>query len=130
MVKLTTRGYTLVEMLMVVGIIGIVATMGPKIIIQLIRHERMHNAKITIQRDARACLDVINRFLRQAQASSVTIDQLTNQPPASRVSFTGLDGQRYLFYQQGRKLYQVGISTTMISDNVRYIAFTYPRSDD
>jgi len=34
------------------------------------------------------------------------------------------------FYQQGTVLYQVAQSTTAISQNLHYIAFTYPRTDD
>ncbi len=35
-----------------------------------------------------------------------------------------------MFYQNGKSLYQVAGSTTLISNNVQYIAFTYPRTDD
>jgi prepilin-type N-terminal cleavage/methylation domain-containing protein len=124
------RGVTFMEMLVVVAIIGIVSLVGPRIIVQLVRFVQLHTAKIEIQRDARASLSIINRFLRQAQSSTVVIGQKSNQPPYSEISFTGIDNQNYIFYQSGNSLYQVATSTTVISKNLRFIAFTYPRSDD
>lgn len=116
--------------MMVVAILGIVFTMGPTLLTQVVRFYYLHLAKTEIQRDARASLDVINRFLRQAQASTVVVDQATGQPPYSRITFGLLDGTSMRFYQQGQTLYQVNRSTIAISSNLRYIAFTYPRSDD
>jgi prepilin-type N-terminal cleavage/methylation domain-containing protein len=124
------RGVTFMEMMMVVAIVGIISLVGPKIMVQLVRFIQLHTAKIEIQRDARACLSIINRFLRQAQSSTVRIGQKSGQPPYSQISFTGIDDQDYIFYQSGNTLYQVATSTPMISRNLRFIAFTYPRSDD
>ncbi len=118
------------EAMMVSAIVGIVVLVGPKILIQVVRFYQLHEAKIEIQRDARACLDSINRFLRQAKSATVIVDQATNQPPYSRVSFTTVQGQSMSFYQSGTSLYQVAQSTTLISNNLYFIAFTYPRTDD
>ena len=132
MVRRTThrQGYTLIEMMLVVVIVGAVVFVGPTLFTQLIRFYQLHNAKVEIQRDARACLDLINRFLRQAQSNSVVIDQATGQPPYSRISFTTIEGQNVMFYQKGNTLFQVAQSTSAISNNLHYIAFTYPRSDN
>jgi prepilin-type N-terminal cleavage/methylation domain-containing protein len=132
MVKRTLHrsGYTLVEMMLVVVILGIICMSAPSLFTHLTRFYQLHNAKVEIQRDARACLDIINRFLRQATSYSVVIDQVSGQTAYSRISFTTIDGQNMSFYQQGTTLYQVARSTTPISKNLRYIAFTYPRSDD
>jgi len=124
------RGYSLVEMMLVVAIVGLIATVTPKLFTQMIRFYQLHNAKVEIQRDARVCLDNMNRFMRQAVASSVMIDQVAGQPPFSRISFRTLDGQNILFYQSGNELFQVAQSTASLSKNLQFIAFTYPRSDD
>jgi prepilin-type N-terminal cleavage/methylation domain-containing protein len=123
-------GLSLVELLLVIAILGILAMVGPRMIISIIKFYQLHTAKLEIQRDARVPLDIVNRFLRQAKAASVVIDQISGQPPASRVSFTTLDGQNMVFYQRGTSVYQVARSTAVISQNLHYLAFTYPRSDD
>jgi prepilin-type N-terminal cleavage/methylation domain-containing protein len=124
------HGFTLMEALMVAAIIGFVVLIGPKTMVALVKFYQLHFAKIEIQRDARAALDLINRFLRQAKSTSVIIDQATNQPPYSRISFQTIDGENMMYYQQGNTLYQVYRSTTVIAKSLRYVAFTYPRSDD
>jgi prepilin-type N-terminal cleavage/methylation domain-containing protein len=123
-------GFTLAEMLMVVAILGILALVGPRMIVNLVQFIQLHTAKTEIQRDARAALDIVNRFLRQAKGYTIGIDQITGQPPYSRISFQTFEGRTMMFYQQGTRLYQVDRSTTMVTNNLRYIAFTYPRSDD
>jgi prepilin-type N-terminal cleavage/methylation domain-containing protein len=124
------NGWTMIELMIVIGIVGIIAFAAPAMFTQLTRFYQLHNAKVEIQRDARAALDIMNRFLRQAQGYTVVIDQVTGQPPFSRITFTTIEGQGMQFYQSGTNLYEVGRSTTVISKNLHYIAFTYPRSDD
>jgi len=120
----------LMEAIIVIAILGVLASTMPRILVQIVRFYQLHEAKIEIQRDARTCLDLINRFLRQGVSSSVVVDQAAGQPPYSRVTFTTVQGQGMRFYQSGTTLYQVAESTTVISKNVQYIAFTYPRTDD
>jgi prepilin-type N-terminal cleavage/methylation domain-containing protein len=123
-------GYTLIEMMLTVAIVGIVAVGGPSLLTQLIKFYQLHSAKIEIQRDARASLDILNRQLRQALSYTVGIDQVSGQPPYSRINFRTIDNRTISFYQSGHDLYQVSYSTTVIARNLQYIAFTYPRSDD
>jgi prepilin-type N-terminal cleavage/methylation domain-containing protein len=129
--RLNSRsGFTLMESLMVAAIIGVVVLIGPKVMVNLVRFYNLHTAKIEIQRDARVALDLINRLLRQGKSYTVVIDQATNQPPYSRISFETVSGEDVTFYQKGTELFIVNPSTVAISKNLRYIAFTYPRSDD
>ncbi|MBI4051312.1 MAG: prepilin-type N-terminal cleavage/methylation domain-containing protein [Elusimicrobia bacterium] len=125
------KGYSLIELMMVVAIIGIVASIGPNLMTQTIRFFTLNRARIEIQRDGRTALDNINRNLRQAKATTVTVDQVTNQPPYSRLIFSSVDGRNFIFYQQNKTLYMVEAgSTKPITTNLRYIGFTYPRTDD
>ena len=118
------------ELMVVLAIIGLFTLLAPTMFTHTIRFWYLHTAKVEIQRDARAAFSNINRFLRQATYTSITIDNAAGQPPCSRISFTTVQGQRYLFYQKNNSLYQVAQSTATLSTNLRYIAFTYPRSDD
>ncbi|MEK7745066.1 MAG: prepilin-type N-terminal cleavage/methylation domain-containing protein [Elusimicrobiota bacterium] len=131
--RLPARGWTLTEVMVVVAIMGILTTMAPNIMIQMTRFFRQNRARVEIQRDARTALDIINRNLRQAQASTVTVSQQSGQPPYSRVDFTKYSGTttaKLAFYQSGTELVMVSVGTRTISKNLRYLSFTYPRTDD
>jgi prepilin-type N-terminal cleavage/methylation domain-containing protein len=124
-------GYTLVESLVTLTILVILSVGTVPLLTHLVRFYRLNLAKTEIQRDARTCLSTINRFLRQAQSATVTIDQATGQPPHSRITFTTQGGRTMTYYQQGNFLYQnVGTANTAISRNLRFLGFSYPRSDD
>ena len=82
------RGYSLIELMLVVAIVGSIAMVGPRLMIQMTRFFRQNQARVDIQREARTVFDLMGRNLRQAQASTIVVDQLSGQPPYSRVSFT------------------------------------------
>lgn len=115
---------------MATAIIGIMSMVGPQLLIQATRFFRQNQARVDIQRDARAVFDLMGRNLRQAQASTITVDQLSGQPPYSRVSFTKQNGDAIVYYQSGDKLYMVDGGTKAIAGNLRYVAFAHPRTDD
>lgn len=125
------QGFTLTEMMIVVSLFGIVSAVGASIFSQVTRNFNMNKARVSIQRDARTVLDLINRNLRQASAATVSIDQITGQPPQSRMTFYGTDGNFWSFYQEGKQLKAVhNSSTSTLCENLRYLAFTYPTISD
>lgn len=130
------RGFSLVELMMVVALLGIVVSVGPNLLLQGVRFFRMHMARTNVQKNARTALDLINRNLRQATATSVTISNRPGQPAYSWIQFTidkgtGAAVGNYGFYQQGKNLMFLNDnSTSTLADNLRYLAFTYPKSDD
>lgn len=125
------RGYTLTEMLMVVAIVGIIASVGARILLQVNRYFIMTNTRIELQREARAIMYIINRNLRQSSTSSLLVDRAANQPFYSRLTFTKIQGTTMQFYQSGSNLIQqVGNRQTVLTKNVKYLSFTFPRSDD
>ncbi len=125
----------MIEVMLVVGIIGIVASMAPKFFIEVTRFVRMNLARYEIQRDSKNVMVTINRNMRQAQASSILIDQVSGQPYYSRIAFnkfvSDTSSRSMTFYQEGNSLFAVDNgSTRTLCTNLRYIAFSYPRTDD
>ncbi len=129
------RGYTLMELMVTVAILGTVVTVAGPLFLQTTNFWRLTSARYTIQRDVRTSLDTINRFTRQAQSGTVVIDSAPGQPPCSRLQFEYENAFGSVvpvsFYQQGKKLYMNNNgNVSMLSDSLAYIAFTYPRTDD
>ena len=125
------KGTTLVEVMIVVAILGVVFAVAPRIIMSATQFYRLNTARVETQRAARDTLSQVNRSLRQALTSSITISQVTGQPPCSLISFTTVDGRLLKFFQQNNELmYLVNTSTNVLAQNLRYIAFTHPRTDD
>lgn len=123
---------TLVELMMVVAIIGILALVGPPIIRNIGRFFILSNARSEIQAEARSAVSVMTRTLREAQSATIRIDRATGQPYYSRITFTKIQGSAMSFYQSGTNLVQLSSGTvrTTLSKNLKYLAFTFPRSDD
>lgn len=135
----TRKGYSLMEMMLTVAIMGILGAFATPLMFQMTNFWRMTSARYAIQKDVRASLGIINRFAREGIASTVAIDSLAGQPPASRLSISCLvvnstdttNTVAVTFYQSGKNLYMTKSGrTTRLSDNLAYIAFTYPKTDD
>ncbi|OGR53363.1 MAG: hypothetical protein A3I11_05945 [Elusimicrobia bacterium RIFCSPLOWO2_02_FULL_39_32] len=133
---LESKGFTVPELMITVAIVGIMIVVGATILLNLVRYWRVQVARANVQQNSRSALDLVNRTLRQASASTVLVSQRTNQPPYSWITFsidkgTGPALGDYGFYQEGKNLrYMKDGSTTTIAENLRYLAFSYPRTDD
>lgn len=132
------KGVTLTELLISVAIIGLLSAVVGIFLINIFKFYRLNTAKGEIQRDARACIDLINRNLRQAISSSVTITRYnSNHPPCSMIQFTHIKGDAFRYYQLNNQFYisvcEQGTNTwrtNKISDNIRSVFFTYPDISD
>jgi prepilin-type N-terminal cleavage/methylation domain-containing protein len=128
----SSAGYTLVEAMLVVAILGILASAGAQMLLQVQRYFILTKTRADVQREARSAMYVITRELRQAQSSSITVDQVANQPFYSRITFNKTqDATKMYFYQNGNKLIQQrGSNVTTLSTHLVYLAFSLPRSDN
>jgi prepilin-type N-terminal cleavage/methylation domain-containing protein len=127
-----SRGWTLTEAMISVAILAILATLGAPLMTQVQRFYLQSESRDSIEKDARDSLNIINRFMRMAKSTTIVIDSFSAaEPPYSRVTFTTSDNRTMSFWQSGTSLYQkVGNSTEKLSGNLRFIAFTFPRTDD
>jgi prepilin-type N-terminal cleavage/methylation domain-containing protein len=130
-------GVTLTEMMFTVSIVSIVFVMAAPMLNQVNRQFILNRTRIELQQEARTIMYVLTRNLRQARADSVTINRANaNQPFYSQITFTkeaatsGVS-PTLVFQQEGTSLYQViGTGKKPLSKNLRYLAFTFPRTDD
>ena len=127
----STKGYTLTEAMLTVVILGILMAVAAPLLVQMTNFWRQTTARNEIERDVRVSLDTFNRFARQAKSSTVVVGRASGQPPNSQITFTNIQGQAVSFYQSGNKLYMsVAGNSSLLSLNVAYLAFTYPKTDD
>jgi prepilin-type N-terminal cleavage/methylation domain-containing protein len=130
-----SAGVTLVELMITVAIIGGISLVVPELIVNTTRFFNVNRARYEIQRDSKTILALINRNLRQGMASTVVITQDPGQPPYSKITFdkyvNSTTTRAISYYQSGAKLYTVDNGKSRIlSSNLRYLAFSYPRTDD
>ncbi|OGR89575.1 MAG: hypothetical protein A3A86_08630 [Elusimicrobia bacterium RIFCSPLOWO2_01_FULL_60_11] len=130
------KGMTLVEIMVTLTIMLLVVGIGPSVMTNMSRFWRLTSARANVQKNARISLDIINRNLREATASSVIISQRSGQPPYSWITFSIDKGEGdalgdYGVYQEGKHLYYMkNGSTGTLAENLRFVAFTYPRTDN
>lgn len=125
------RGMTLMEMIIVVAILGVVAIVAPTLLTKSTQMYVLGKTKLELQREARMIMYNITRELRQAQSSTLTIDQVTGQPYYSRLRFTKAQGSSITLRQQGKSLiFSEGVVVSTMTQNLSYLSFTFPRSDD
>jgi prepilin-type N-terminal cleavage/methylation domain-containing protein len=125
-------GVTLMELMITISIVSAVFAISAPILMQANRQFIMNRSRVELQQEARAVMYVVTRNLRQAQAASITINRASaSQPFYSKISFTKQQGSILVFQQEGQYLYQVinGVRRPL-SKNLKYLAFTFPRSDD
>lgn len=132
MVKTLRRGVTLMEMMIVIGLVSALFTVAAPILMQANRMFIMTRTKVELQQEARGVMYVLTRSLRQAQGSSIILSRAnTSQPFYSKITFTKEQGDTLVFQQEGKVLYQIiGSNRRVLSRNLDYLAFTFPRSDD
>ena len=131
MKHLSVKGYTLIEIMIVVAIMSVVTALVSPLLTNMTSFWRLTQARTLIQRDARVSMDLMNRAIRQAQSSTIVLSNYPNQPPYSEISFTDVKGNFVSFYQEGNYLYEkFNTTVSMMTKNLEFVSFTFPDSSD
>jgi Tfp pilus assembly protein PilW len=133
----TSSGFTLIEFLITVGLMGLVIFTVSKFTPFVLQYFHQSQAKTTLNDEARVTLDTIIRLLRNGLASSVVIDTPTAaSPPNSRIAFRTTDGAAQVIEWVAPKQVEVrrtpagGAETTsVIGRNVTGLLFTMDYRD-
>ncbi len=133
------KGFTLVEIMVTICIISILFAIVAPIFLQVNRQFIQVRTRLELQQEARGILYTLTRSLRQAHIGSITISRAnTSQPFYSKITFTteqsasAYVSNTMVFQQERTVLYQLvgGTGKRVLSRNLNYLAFTFPRSDD
>jgi type II secretory pathway pseudopilin PulG len=124
-------GLTLVETIITASILSLLALVIVPLLVHATRFFLLNRTRVELQRDARVCLAIITKSLRQASSASVAISQVSGQPYYSQISFTDVAGTSFIYAQNGTLLRETrGTTTKTLTDDLRFMNFYFPRSDD
>ncbi len=126
------KGWTLIELMIIVTITGILSLSVSSIFLQIWRFYRITLVQKELQEEARTIMELITRNLRNAKSETIYITRHNSQqPPYSKISFYTMDGSSVTYYQVNRTLYQnINGNVKVLSKSVTYFAITPPRSYD
>jgi prepilin-type N-terminal cleavage/methylation domain-containing protein len=120
------KGWTLVEVLIVVTMIGILSLSVSSIFYNIWQFYKMSYAQKELQEEARVIMELITRNLRNGVSDTIVISRYDDtQPYYSKIDFNTVDGLRVSYYQIDRTLYQeIDGNKKVLSKNVTYFAIT------
>lgn len=126
--KFKQKGFTLIETLIVVAVMGVVTAAVTTLFTQGFHYWSINRTQVELQRDVRALLDLMLREIKEAKTNSVEINSFNNsQPPCSKINFTTIDGREVSFYQKGKQIFvENSNGTTLLANNLRVLSFIYP----
>ncbi|OGS22769.1 MAG: hypothetical protein A2252_10615 [Elusimicrobia bacterium RIFOXYA2_FULL_39_19] len=123
-------GLTLIELMVVTMIIGIIMLGVQTFFGNGLRFFKIQQSKMETQRDARRCLSLLNRKLRESKSTTIIVSRIdSTQPPCSSIYFQTVKDEQFRFFQSGTKLYMADLNrgaTQQIAENLRHITYCYP----
>jgi prepilin-type N-terminal cleavage/methylation domain-containing protein len=124
-------GWTMVELMVVITVIGIISISFPQIISQINKFYKINQVQVSLQQEARVIMDTITRNLREAQSDTIKIDCIPGQMYYSRINFITINNRNITYYLTGRTLRQnIDGNVQILSRDVTYLSFSLPKSYD
>jgi len=110
------KGFTLIELMVVVALLGILGYGIMKFFTNTYRIWWQASQQIDVQQKARAAMDEMTRFIRQARpVTGITVGEQAGEDANTMITFTHIDGRQISYYKSGdslKRVVGVGTATT------------------
>jgi prepilin-type N-terminal cleavage/methylation domain-containing protein len=120
------KGFTLIELMVVVALLGILGYGIMKFFTNTYRIWWQASQQIDVQQKARAAMDEMTRFIRQARpVTGIAVGAQAGEDPNTMITFTHIDGRQISYYKSGDSLKRVvnGATTDAIAEDLVSIYF-------
>jgi len=120
------KGFTLIELMVVVALLGILGYGIVKFFTNTYRIWWQASQQINAQQKARAAMDEMTRFIRQAKpVTGIVVGQQAGEDANSMITFTHIDNRQISYYKAGDSLKRVvgGATTDVIPEDLVSIYF-------
>jgi prepilin-type N-terminal cleavage/methylation domain-containing protein len=120
------KGFTLIELMVVVALLGILGYGIMKFFTNTYRIWWQASQQIDAQQKARAAMDEMTRFIRQARpVTGITVGEQAGEDANTMITFTHIDGRQISYYKSGDSLKRVvgGAITDVIPEDLVSIYF-------
>jgi prepilin-type N-terminal cleavage/methylation domain-containing protein len=120
------KGFTLIELMVVVALLGILGYGIMKFFTNTYRIWWQASQQIDVQQKARAAMDEMTRFIRQARpVTGITVGEQAGEDANTMITFTHIDGRQISYYKSGDSLKRVvgGAITDVIPEDLVSIYF-------
>ncbi len=99
------KGFTLIELMVVVALLGILGYGIVKFFTNTFRVWWQTSQQINAQQKARAAMDEMTRFVRQARpVTEIVVGQQAGEEANTMITFTHIDSRRMSYFQSGESL--------------------------
>jgi len=120
------KGFTLIELMVVVALLGILGYGIVKFFTGTFRVWWQASQQIDAQQKARAAMDEMTKFIRQASpVTGIAVSQQAGEDLNTMITFTHIDRRQFQYYQSGDSLKRVvnGNNSDIIPENLASIYF-------
>jgi len=120
------KGFTLIELMVVVALLGILGFGVVKFFSDTFRIWWQASQQIDVQQKARAAMDEMSRFIRQASpVVNIVVGEQAGEDPNTMISFTHIDGRHISYFKSGDRLRRQvnGAISDMIPENLVSVRF-------